>query len=232
LLRRCHCSEKELLERKRLLLGETDDWAEGQGNMMVRTYKPWSEERKRKHSEALMGRSVSKSTREKLSRAMKAKGVPAGFCQKGIAWSEERRQRWSLQQKGKKRKKHTLESRMLMSRIARAKRPAVFTDESKLARNRFEYKLWRKAVYSRDDYTCLKCHIRGGRLNPHHVENFHSNPSLRYDVGNGATLCVLCHKIFHNRYGKKRNNRIQIDEFLNESDMLKGQGFKLLTDGK
>lgn len=135
-------------------------------------HQPWPKERKRAHSLALIGHTVSMTTRKSLSGAMKKRPSPAGFTQKGVSWNAARRQQHSQRQLGKTRKKHTLKSRKLMSRIARAKRPVIFIDESKLARHRFEYKIWRQAVYARDNYTCLKCQPRGGHLHPHHIVNF------------------------------------------------------------
>ena len=59
-----------------------------------------------------------------------------------------------------------------------------------------EYKAWRKAVYKRDNYTCQMCHRRGGGiyLNADHIKPWAYFPDLRYDVANGRTLCLECHK--------------------------------------
>lgn len=153
-------------------------------------------------------------TRRKLSEAMKRRPMPAGFLAKGRMWSEESRRKWSEKQSGVKRGPHSLESRKLMSTIAKARRPRLFIDESVAGRNSFEYRAWRESVYQRDDYTCLKCKARGGRLHPHHIVNFASHPELRFDPDNGATLCVGCHKLFHKLFGKKRNTKEQFQQFL------------------
>lgn len=57
-----------------------------------------------------------------------------------------------------------------------------------------EYKLWRKAVFERDDYTCIWCGQRGGYLNADHIKPFALFPELRFAIDNGRTLCVDCHK--------------------------------------
>jgi len=62
-----------------------------------------------------------------------------------------------------------------------------------LFRNSKEYAAWRKAVFSRDDYTCLDCGRRGGKLDADHVKPFSTHPELRLDVSNGRTLCRACH---------------------------------------
>lgn len=53
---------------------------------------------------------------------------------------------------------------------------------------------WRKAVFDRDDYTCQICKERGGKLNADHIKPFKYFPELRYDINNGRTLCVPCHR--------------------------------------
>lgn len=55
-------------------------------------------------------------------------------------------------------------------------------------------KKWRKAVFARDDYTCQVCHARGVILNADHIKPFSLYPDLRFDINNGRTLCVDCHK--------------------------------------
>jgi 5-methylcytosine-specific restriction endonuclease McrA len=60
-----------------------------------------------------------------------------------------------------------------------------------------QYKDWRAAVFARDDYTCRDCGVRGGTLNAHHRLTWRAHPDLRYDVSNGVTLCVPCHKAVH-----------------------------------
>lgn len=66
-----------------------------------------------------------------------------------------------------------------------------------------EYNKWRKAVFDRDDYTCQKCGIRGGRLNAHHIKPFAYYPELRLDINNGISLCEKCHMAVHGRRRRK-----------------------------
>lgn len=55
------------------------------------------------------------------------------------------------------------------------------------------HKQWRMAVFSRDDYTCQWCGVRGGRLEADHIKCFAHHSNLRYEVSNGRTLCKSCH---------------------------------------
>lgn len=62
-----------------------------------------------------------------------------------------------------------------------------------------EYKEWRKAVFSRDDYTCQDCGARGVKINAHHIRSYAYCIDLRYSISNGITLCVPCHKKRHRK---------------------------------
>ena len=53
---------------------------------------------------------------------------------------------------------------------------------------------WRKAVFARDEYACVNCGARGVRLNADHIKPFATYAGLRFDISNGRTLCVPCHR--------------------------------------
>lgn len=65
-----------------------------------------------------------------------------------------------------------------------------------------EWKVWRKAVYQRDRFTCQKCNQVGGHLHPHHVLPKAKFPDKIFDVNNGLTLCRNCHMTVHGRNKK------------------------------
>jgi len=88
------------------------------------------------------------------------------------------------------------------------------TPINKRIRNSVDFRLWREAVYARDNFTCQKCgDDRGKNLNPHHIFNFADYPELRFAIDNGITLCDKCHTRFHKIYGKKNNTKEQLEEF-------------------
>lgn len=102
-------------------------------------------------------------------------------------------------------------------------------DNVKIPRERHRdnaaYRNWRKAVFDRDYYTCQCCGARNGNgttvyLEAHHINNWSTCEDERYSIDNGITLCKDCHISFHSIYGKKENNREQIDEFIELNNRL------------
>lgn len=73
-------------------------------------------------------------------------------------------------------------------------------------RHSIEYKLWRTAVFERDNFTCVWCGEKGGKLNADHIKKFADYPELRFAIDNGRTLCEPCHKTTDNymRKGTKK----------------------------
>lgn len=69
------------------------------------------------------------------------------------------------------------------------------------------YREWRKAVFERDNYTCIDCKKRGGELEAHHIKTFSGFPELRFELSNGSTLCKECHRKTdtYGRYLRKKS---------------------------
>lgn len=79
-------------------------------------------------------------------------------------------------------------------------------------KNSMEWKNWRRAVFERDDYTCQECGAKNYKglgktieLHPHHIKDRKHFPELQFEVSNGQTLCVDCHRQTDN-YGCKANS--------------------------
>ena len=74
-------------------------------------------------------------------------------------------------------------------------------------RHCLQYRLWRESVFKRDNYRCQFCGIQG-EMNADHIKSFGVillendiktleqalNCAELWDVNNGRTLCVPCHK--------------------------------------
>jgi 5-methylcytosine-specific restriction endonuclease McrA len=73
--------------------------------------------------------------------------------------------------------------------------------ERRILMEKLEYKNWRTAVFERDDYTCQFCKKRGGNMEADHIMPWATHSELRYDVTNGRTLCLPCHRT---TFGKKQ----------------------------
>ncbi len=64
--------------------------------------------------------------------------------------------------------------------------------------NTIEYKMWRRAVFERDNYICQVCDIKGNIINAHHINMYSLFPSERFEINNGATCCEgECHNYFN-----------------------------------
>jgi hypothetical protein len=102
---------------------------------------------------------------------------------------------------GRLGKHHSLESRKIMSLVHKGERSYLWKGgisfENKRIRASIEFRIWREAVFARDNWTCQKCKIRGGVLHPHHIKSFAEYPKLRFEIDNGQTLCKKCHKRIH-----------------------------------
>lgn len=75
------------------------------------------------------------------------------------------------------------------------------TEQNRQIRNSLEYKLWRTAVFTRDNFTCVWCGLKFIKgitgnviLQVDHIKPFCDYPELRFAIDNGRTLCVECHR--------------------------------------
>ena len=151
-----------------------------------------SKETKQKLREINIGRKHSKKAKQKMS-----------ILHTGKHPSEETRQKMSESSLGDKNSNWN---------------PNLIDKDRQDRRATIENKEWREGVFERDDYTCIKCEDNtGGNLIGHHIESYADNPELRYEIFNGATLCIICHRYFHHLYGYGHNTRKQLKEFMGDN---------------
>lgn len=81
--------------------------------------------------------------------------------------------------------------------------PNLTDEERDKGRNIDREKLnkWRSLVHKRDTYTCQVCKKKNhGKIQVHHLLSYRKYPQFRFDVSNGITLCIDCHKEFHHKF--------------------------------
>lgn len=103
----------------------------------------------------------------------------------------------AVKQRGKKRGPLPEETRRKLSESHRKRyegKDRTIAKENRFIREGIEIKLWREAVFRRDNWTCVTCGKRGARLHADHIKPFAYFPELRFDLNNGRTLCVPCHR--------------------------------------
>jgi 5-methylcytosine-specific restriction endonuclease McrA len=115
-------------------------------------------------------------------------------------------------------RKRTLEQRIRISNaIPKGKRNHFWrggvTPIRRALRATYKYRWWRNCVFERDNYICQLCKIRGDELEADHITPFSKiiekikntigehnlfdnclNSLELWDINNGRTLCVKCHK--------------------------------------
>ena len=75
-------------------------------------------------------------------------------------------------------------------------------------RKSLEYKLWRKAVFERDNFTCIWCGKKDKTIQADHIKPFALFPELRFAIDNGRTLCDRCHRTTDTYGNKTRGNEV------------------------
>lgn len=190
------------------------------GNKNTMFGKIHSAETRLKISNALIGRKLSENHKRKIGKASKGRicspetRKKRSELMKGNKLSPEIRKKISESLKGRPTHIWLKESRKKVSEFHKGKpRPYMRgelhpnwqggkTAENLLIREQIEYKLWREAVFDRDDFTCQTCGKKECYLEAHHIKSFSKYPELILAIDNGITLCKDCHKLTDNYKGK------------------------------
>lgn len=143
------------------------------------------------------GKKLSKEHKDKISKAHKGrkKNYPPTKYWLGKKFSKEMREKIA---KAGRRRKQSIETRIKQSLAHKGNKSYLWqggkTKQTEAIRCSLEYRLWREKVFKRDNYTCIWCGQIGGTLNADHIKPFALFPKLRFDLNNGRTLCLDCHK--------------------------------------
>ena len=75
--------------------------------------------------------------------------------------------------------------------------------------------IWSQAVKKRDNYICVACTIQDKiNIDAHHILGVQEYPDLQFNINNGVTLCIPCHKKFHSCYGYYNFTRKDLERFI------------------
>jgi len=156
----------------------------------------------------------TKKTKEKMSKSLKGRISP----RKGAILSKELKDKISAGTKAGM----TLEIKKRMSKNMKGKRCGKdnnlwrggITPIKDAIRCSDRYKIWRQQVFIRDNFICQECGEKGGHLEAHHNDkafvqllhevainlplfDLYSGAMIyepMWDINNGKTLCVKCHR--------------------------------------
>lgn len=137
---------------------------------------PPSAEHRAKISAANKGKKRTVENKNAISKTLKLKGIIPP-SRKGSHLTLVQRRKISDAQKGNKHYNWR----------------GGITGCQRTIRRSMEYRLWREAVFERDDYTCQRCSARGCYIEANHVLPFAFFADIRFEVLNGETLCKNCH---------------------------------------
>lgn len=84
--------------------------------------------------------------------------------------------------------------RLALLRANRGNRPRTYHLRHRDKHGSVFDREWRQRVFERDNFTCQGCGEHGGRLQADHIKPFKEYPELRWELSNGRTLCISCHK--------------------------------------
>ena len=150
----------------------------------------------RKGKPTTLGRPCSEKTKKKISKSLIGTSTGRRPTQKAIDAFVKGGEKNLLRASGSEH--HMWKGGHSKERQARYKDP--------------EYIEWRTKCLERDSYTCQKCGVRNGMgetiiLQVHHKIHYWERPALRYDLDNGTSLCIGCHRKAHKGMKKPKNPR-------------------------
>ena len=151
---------------------------------------------------------MKQSHKDNISKAMKGKMPKFIPNNKGIVRTAKNKKKISdtLKKKGIKPPRPPRES------LCRGERhrwwKGGITPINEAVRKSLEYKLWRKAVFTRDHFTCVWCGKKDKTIQADHIQEFAIHPELRFAIDNGRTLCKECH--FKRHWGNEVKSNITL----------------------
>ncbi len=149
-----------------------------------------TEETKKKMSEKSLGRKHDESAINKMKKAAKERIEKNGYMVSPEAILKMSR---TLTGRNLTEEHKANIGNALKGENAPSWKGGITPQKVRIRKSR-EYRMWRKSVFERDNWTCVFCNERGGNLEADHIKPFAFYPELRFEIENGRTLCVPCHK--------------------------------------
>lgn len=197
-------------------------------SLAKRGWKPSIETRK-KMSESGKGKKLSMESIQKRTETRKKKGYKhsletrkkMSLASLGKKKSKEARQKMSEFRRGKKQPQWLIDKRIKRGEKAPNWKGGI-TPLAKRIRTLLKYRQWRSDVFTRDDFTCQECGVRGNYLEADHYPKRFSkilkdyeirtleealNCEELWNINNGRTLCGECHNKVR-KFGKKFINEV------------------------
>lgn len=151
-----------------------------------------------KSARARKGRPLPEETKRKISEAQKGKSRPPEQVKKAaqarIGIRFKRKKKRIISDEQRRKQSETMKSKGSANHLYIDGKCADRHDERKIAYMTVEYKIWRDSVFRRDNYTCQLCGEKPRRVEADHIQAWSTHPELRYELSNGRTLCVECHR--------------------------------------
>ncbi len=139
----------------------------------------------------------SKEWADKISLAKTGKKQPnISLAKMGHKHSEETKRKIGLRSANRSPEVIKKISNSLMG-AKNANWRGGITPINRKERDSHESRLWRRAVWERDNYTCIWCGRKKSesvKIHADHIKPFAYFPELRLAIDNGRTLCIDCHK--------------------------------------
>lgn len=145
------------------------------------------------------GLRASEETRRKMSESHRGQNT----WSKGRKLSEEHRKKISEGTRGGNKTSFKVGYQQKKGESAPGWKGGV-SPIHQIIRHSKEYRLWRIAVFLRDNRKCIWCGS-GKNIQADHIKRFADYPELRFAIDNGRTLCFECHKKTET-YGNKKIN--------------------------
>lgn len=192
--------------------------------------KKHTEETKIKLSKAHTGKTLTEEHKKNISKTLNERKPCVGRIlsdEHKNKISKSRRGKYTGEDNPMYNKKHTKESKLKMSQTQKKKYgmtekhpnwDILLNSITPQIRRSYNYVDWRNKILKRDNFTCKKCNKRGGDLHAHHhkkmffellrdnnISTFDEaiNCKELWDLDNGITLCIDCHKKEHTKKGNK-----------------------------